>query len=397
MILSEHISWALNSIIANKLRSALSMLGIIIGVAAIIILMALGEGTTKSIVERFNSMGANLITLSAWASNSSRVGGISTSSSSKLIDDAFVDFIKNIPGVKEVSPSVTTNKQFIYESYNTNASIVGVQTVYQGLKNLTIADGSFFTDTDVQDGAKVVVVGYQIAQDAFGKESGVGKEIKLEKGIYTVIGTLAENSQTNRRIFAPITTAMGKISWAHYYSSVDIAVIDQTKIDFMKNFIDQELMRYTNTTWDSKSYSLSTLSEILSSISSVTGTLTLFLGGVAAISLIVGGIGVMNIMLVSVTERTREIGIRKALGAFKKDILIQFLIEALFISIIAGFIGIAISYGVVAFVNQFLSAVISTNSILLSFGSVVVIWVFFGILPASKAANLKPIDALRYE
>jgi putative ABC transport system permease protein len=123
-----------------------------------------------------------------------------------------LDFIKNIPGVKEVSPSVTTNKQFIYESYNTNASIVGVQTVYQGLKNLTIADGSFFTDTDVQDGAKVVVVGYQIAQDAFGKESGVGKEIKLEKGIYTVIGTLAENSQTNRRIFAPITTAMGKIS-----------------------------------------------------------------------------------------------------------------------------------------------------------------------------------------
>lgn len=292
---------------------------------------------------------------------------------------------------------MSANKQFIYGTYNTNVSIMGVRSIYQSLKTLTIADGNFFSDDDVLESNKVIVIGYQVAQDAFGTESPVGKEVKLENGIYTIIGTLADNSQTNRRVFAPITTVMSKILGTHYYSSLDIAIDDPTKVEFMKTFIERELLRYTGTNTTTEPFTLSTLSEVLASVQQVTGTLTLFLGGVAAISLIVGGIGVMNIMLVSVTERTREIGIRKALGAFKSDILTQFLIEALFISIIAGLIGIAISYAVVTVVNNYLSAVISTNSILLSFGSVVFIGIFFGILPASKAANLKPIDALRYE
>lgn len=335
MILTEHITGAITSIISNKLRSALSMLGIIIGVSAIIILMALGQGTTASVVDRFNSLGANLITLSAGQSNQSRVGGVSSSNASKLIDDTFLDFVKNIPGVKDISPSVTANKQFIYGTYNTNAGITGVRALYQTLKTLTVSDGAFFSDEDVAESNKVIVIGHQLALDAFGTESPVGQTVKLENGIYTVIGVLADNSQTNRRVYAPITTVMSKISGTHYYSSIDIAIDDPAKIEFMKTFIERELLRYTGTTTDTEPFTLNSLSEILSSIQSVTGTLTLFLGGVAAISLIVGGIGVMNIMLVSVTERTREIGIRKALGALKSDILTQFLIEALFISIIA--------------------------------------------------------------
>lgn len=277
MILTEHISGALGSIISNKLRSALSMLGIIIGVSAIIILMALGQGTTASVVDRFNSMGANLITLSAGQSNASRVGGISSSSSAKLIDDTFLEFVKNIPGVKDISPSVTANKQFISGTYNTNAGITGVRTIYQTLKSLTIADGSFFSDQDVLESNRVIVIGYQLATDAFGTESPVGREVRLENGVYTVIGVLADNSQTNRRVFAPITTVMSKISGTHYYSSVDIAVEDPAKIEFMKSFIERELIRYTGTTATTEPFTLSSLSEVLASVQQVTGTLTLFL------------------------------------------------------------------------------------------------------------------------
>jgi len=158
MILTEHIIGALNSIVSNKLRSALSMLGIIIGVSAIIILMALGQGTTASVVDRFNSMGANLITLSAGQSNQSRIGGVSSSNASKLMDDVFLDFVKNIPGVTDISPTITANKQFIYGTYNTNASIVGVKPIYQTLKNLSMADGTFFFEDDISESSKVIVI-----------------------------------------------------------------------------------------------------------------------------------------------------------------------------------------------------------------------------------------------
>lgn len=394
MIIWEHIKWALSSLVNNKLRSWLSMLGIIIWVFSIIVMLALWEWTTVSVVDRFNSMWANLITISAWWSSNVR----SSWASSDTIDDDFLDFVSKINWVKSVSPTSTTNKQLIYKTYNTSVSVVWVKPVYQKLKNLTVTNWTFITDENIEKSEKVVVIWYTTATDTFWIEDPIWKEIKLENWIYTVIWTLADNSQTNNRVFIPISTLMWKILGTHYYSSVDVEITDTNKMDEMKTLIDNELITYLKVTdTDNKPYKFSSLSEILSSIQSVTWTMTTFLAWIAAISLIVWWIWVMNIMLVSVTERTKEIWIRKALWAFRSDILTQFLIEAMFISILAWAIWIWLSFIAVTIMNNFTKAVITTNSILLSFISVVAIWIIFWILPASKASKLRPIDALRYE
>ncbi|EKE29215.1 MAG: hypothetical protein ACD_2C00207G0001 [uncultured bacterium (gcode 4)] len=399
MILQEHIIWALSSIITNKLRSALSMLWIIIGVSSIIILMALWQWTTKTVVDRFNSLWANLVTISAWSSNAWRVWwATSAVSSESFMDAQLVDYVKNIVWVKDVAPSAAASKQLIYNTYNTRANIAWVGPSYQTIKNLTIANGNFITDQDVVDWNRVLVLGHQVAQDAFWSDDPIGKEVKLEKSIYVVVWVLSDNSASNRRVYAPMTTVMSKVLWTHFYSTMDIEVDDPNNIEFMKTFIESELNAYLKITDTTKEpYTINSLSEILSSVQQVTWALTLFLAWIAAISLIVWWIWVMNIMLVSVTERTREIGIRKALWAMKSDILTQFLIEALFISIIAWLIWIWLSYLVVFLLNKYITAVISVNSIIMAFGSVVLIWIVFWILPASKASNLKPIDALRFE
>lgn len=399
MIIKENILWALSSIVSNKLRSGLSMLGIIIWVFSIIVMLAIWQWTTTQITDRFNSMGATLVTVSPWGSNQSNVRwqwwGVS---SSTLIDDDFLDYVKSINWVKNISPVVNANRQFIYGTYNTNSSILWINPIYQNLKNLTVSDGSFISDEDIKESNKVAVIWYQLAQNAFSNENPIWKEIKLQNTIFTVIWVLADNSQANNRVFIPLSTMMSKVNWTHYYSSVDVEVEDTTKVDFMKSFIEQELLSYLKvSSIDDAPFTVSTLSEILSSVQEVTKTMTMFLWGIAAISLIVWWIWVMNIMLVSVTERTREIGIRKALWARKADILYQFLTEALIISILAWLIWIWLSFGVVFLINNFMKAVISTNSIIVAFWSVVFIWIVFGILPASKASNLKPIDALRFE
>lgn len=402
MILKEHIVWAIGSIINNKMRSSLSMLWIIIWVFSIIVMMALWEWTTSTVMKNFSSMWANLITVSAWSSNQSRIWWVQTTSSSDLITDEFLDFVKNISWVKDISPTVTANKQFIYGTYNTKTSIVWVRSIYKTLKNLTVSNWSFITDNDVKKSKKVVVIWYTIASDAFWSWTTsidpLWKEIKLEEWIYTVVWVLADNSNSNSKIYAPITTVMSKMVWTHYYSSIDVEVTNTDEVATMKTLIDNEIASYLKL-WndDTKPYNVNTMSEMLTTISTMTSTLTMFLAWIAAISLVVWWIWVMNIMLVSVTERTREIWIRKALWAMKSDIMTQFLIEALFISVIAWLIWIGLSYMTVLLVNNYITAIITTSSITWSFTSVVMIGIVFWLLPASKASNLKPIDALRYE
>lgn len=401
MALSEYFASAITALLSNKLRSALSMLGIIIWVFSIITMLAIWEWTTSSITEKFNSMWAWLITVSPWKSNSSRVGWVQWwGSTSDLIDDSFLNYLSSIPWVKTVLPTVTSSKQFIYWTYNTNASLVWTNTKYIDIKWIKIANWRYINDDDIKNSKKVVVIGYTITTDAFwsGTTDPIWKEIKLENWIYTVIGTLQDNSASNRRVYLPISTVMNKILGTHYYSSLEVEVEDSTKTDTYQTLITNELLKYTKTAdSDDAPFSVSSMSEMLSSIKEMTWTMTMFLAWIATISLLVWWIWVMNIMLVSVTERTREIGIRKAIWATKTDILLQFLIEALIISVVAWWVWIALSFVIVNAIKSLLTAVITTNSIILAFWSVVLIWIVFGILPARKAAWLKPIDALRFE
>lgn len=398
MIIKEHVVWAISSIVNNKLRSWLSMLGIIIWVFSIIVMLAIWQGTSSQIIDRFNSLWANLITITpGWESASSARSSWNVQWVGLMTDD-FINFVKQIPWVKDISPSVSASKQLIYWTYNSNTPIIWTLPIYSQLKNLTVTSWVFITQDDITNSNLVAVLGNQVAQNAFGNTDPVWKEIRLWNNIFTVVWVLASSSQTDRRIIIPVTTAMSRITGSHYYSSLDVEINDVNQLDFMKTFVEQELDRYLNVTSVSdEPYSIQNLSEIASQIEWVTGTFTIFLAWIAAISLLVWWIWVMNIMLVSVIERTREIGIRKALWAVREDILFQFLTESLIISLLAWFIGIAWSFWVVAIINKFTTAIITSNSVLIAFWSVVFIWIVFWILPASKASKLKPIDALRFE
>lgn len=398
MLLKEHTISAFRSIISNKLRAALSMLWIVIWVSAIIILLALWEGTTATIQSRFSSMWANLITLSAWSASSSRIWGSWWWTPSDLLDDDLLNFIKTIEWVKAVSPTVTSSKQFIFDTYNTNSQVIWTNPVYLEFKNLTVANWNYISNDNNENLDMVAVIWNTIATDAFGTQDPIWKEIKLENKIFTVIWVLSDNSSSNSKVYIPLNTMMWKIAGTHYYGSLDIQVTDAEKSTEMKEFINQELLTYLKIDdEDDATFSLSSMSELLTTIEEMNATMKLFLWWIASISLLVWGIWVMNIMLVSVTERTKEIGIRKALWATRSDILLQFLIESMFISIFAGVIWIWISFATVQLLKSFTSAVITYNSVVLAFGSVVFIWIVFGLLPARKAANLSPIDALRYE
>lgn len=371
------------------------MLGIIIGVSSVVIMMAIWQGTSSKIVDRVSSMGANLITLSPGKSSSNVR---SSSVSSDLIDDDFLAQTEQIPWIKSVAPTVSASKQFIYWTYNANAQVLWVTPAYQTVKNLTVENGRFINQNDVTNMTDSAVIWQTLATNAFNGEDPIGKEIKLQNNIYTVVWVFAKNSNVNSKVVLPISTVMYKIVGTHYYSSLTIEVTDTNEVDSMMTLIADELNKYlgiTNT--DDQPFTVSSMSEMLESMQEISSTMTLFLGWIGAISLIVWGIGVMNIMLVSVTERTREIGIRKAIGATRMDILYQFLVESIIISLLAGSIGIGWSFFAVAIINKFTTAVISTNSVLIAFSAVVVIWVFFWLLPAYKAAQLKPIDALRFE
>lgn len=396
------MAWA--SLIANKMRSILTMLGIIIGVAAVIALVSIGNGVKQDIQNSISSLGSNLLMVMPGAPRTPGVRPLQGSMKSLKVSD--YQAISKLDGVKAASPYTANSYVTIYQSKNWTTTVSGVSSNFQDVNNWTMAEGRFISSKNVENRERVAVVGQTVVKNLFAGEDPVGKEIRVKNIPFRVIGVL--NSKGNGTmgndqddvIFIPYTTAMERVEGVDYLRMVYVVASDDNGIDRLQSDIEN-LLRVRHSIKDTNldDFNIQNMKSIMETMEQTTGTLTLFLGAVAAISLVVGGIGIMNIMLVSVTERTREIGIRKALGATYFVIVTQFLIEAVVISLMGGLIGIALGIGASKLIGlaSGMSTVISVPTIVLSFAFSMAIGLVFGIYPARKAAKLNPIDALHYE
>jgi putative ABC transport system permease protein len=399
------IQAALRSILRNRMRSTLTALGIIIGVSAVIIMVAIGRGSSQKIQENINSLGTNLVTISPGTAKSSGVsqgGGSLTKFTFRDADK----LKKEATLLVGVSPVVRVSAQVIGGGKNWSTSVYGVSTDYFKIRKWEVENGGeLFTDRDVTANKKVVLLGKTVADNLFPSESAVGKQIRIRNTPFTVVGILKSKGQGGMMdqddiILAPSTTVFYRLKGGEFIDMINVSAISEDKVDAAQQEIEA-LMRESHRLHSNEDndFTIRTQAEMLETMSSVGEVITLLLGSIAAVSLVVGGIGIMNIMLVSVTERTREIGIRMSVGARSKDVLVQFLTEAAVLSISAGIIGILFAAGVAVVMNMFTSlrASMTADIVLVAFFFSGAIGVFFGYYPAHKAASLNPIDALRYE
>ncbi len=393
---------ALRSLRANKLRTFLTALGIIIGVASVISMISLGEGARRQTLSTIAKFGTNIITVKPGEKKNRHVrsGKVET----LVLDDAYAigDFIQKINGV---AAQAYKNGQLKYGNKNSNSTVRGTGKDYGWMANFKMKEGRFYSEEEVQTARKVCILGATVVKNLFEDENPVGKDIKVNGHNYLVIGTTVAKGalrwfDPDDQIFIPITTAQKRLFGIKHIQSIDIQVKDMNDIETIKQDIETLLRKRHNLRPGKKNdFYVQNSAEWLDSWGKAAETFQFLLGGIAAISLLVGGIGIMNIMLVSVTERTREIGIRIAVGAKKREIRKQFLIESVLICFLGGSIGIALGVLISKSVSKIggLETIVSLQSILLAFGFSVGIGIFFGLYPAIKASNLNPIDALRYE
>jgi putative ABC transport system permease protein len=412
---ADSVRVALEALVANKLRACLTMLGIIIGVGAVISLLAIGQGASAAVATRFSSLGTNVLYV---VPGQQTIGGVRSASGSAPTltnDDAAAIAAAGLPNVVAVAPERGTFGQVVAQGLNTNTRITGTTAAYQDVLDFYPAAGDFFTDDQVQAKALVCVLGTTTATNLFGDADPIGQTIRVNGGGVSVnlriIGVMQPKGGTgfankDDQVIVPITTVQSKLqrartaSGAEQISQIDVKATSAKDIAAVQDEVTSLLAERLRS---QDAFQIRNVQDQIDAQKEASQTLTILLGAIAGISLVVGGIGIMNIMIVSVTERTREIGIRKAVGAKQKDILSQFLMEALVVSVAGGLLGILAGIGTAHLVNgkslngQPIQTVIVPTSIFLSFGVSAAIGLFFGIYPASRAARLNPIEALRYE
>jgi ABC-type antimicrobial peptide transport system permease subunit len=401
----ESFATAIAALGANKFRALLTMLGIIIGVAAVITMLAIGEGAERAVMERIQALGSNLLFVSPGAARSGGAVVVTFGTSQRLRNSDAEALDERAPAAEAVVPEVNRQAQVKYKNRNWNTRVIGTIPEYEIVRNFPAVVGRYFTHAEERGVAKVCVVGDAIVENVFLDEYPIGKTIAVQGQSFTVIGVLEPKGQSgwqnpDDQIIVPLSTAQRRLFGVDFLSQITVRVESAEKMDEAFYDIERILRReHRLREGVDNDFTIRNQADILSTFQETQQTFTMLLAGIAAVSLLVGGIGIMNIMIISVTERTREIGVRKAVGARKRDVMTQFIIEAVVLSIVGGMIGIGLGLLASWLIDSYgsLTTLVSPDSIILSFLSASLVGITFGIYPAWKAANQNVIDALRYE
>lgn len=388
MYWSKHFKMAVRILLLNKMRSFLTMLGVIIGVAAVIVLVFIGRGATENVTNQIKSLGSNLLAINIMNRGKA------------LTYQEAMDF-KQIPYISGISPVVSANATIKYGTKDDQIQVLGINSEYKDVRNADVSQGRFFTSLDIDLRNKVAILGSSVAQEFFGYLNPIGEEIRINGQNFTVIGVMQSRGSSiggseDEQVFIPVTVAE-RLFKSRGVRTIYVQAKTPQDVSYALNELSARLSKIYK--GDTESFRVFDQTQVLETVQKVSNSLSLMLGGIAAISLLVGGIGIMNIMIISVMERTKEIGIRRALGAKKNDILSQFLIESAIISIIGGILGVVLAFIIAFALNKFfsISIKVSMDIVFVALGLSAVLGVFFGLYPANKAAKLSPAVALQYE